>query len=150
MTLLENKRIHFDYKILEKFEAGLELKGFEVKSIAAGRANLSGAHAVLKENEVWLLNLDIPPYQPSNTPEAYDSKRTRKLLLKKSEIVRMVGKISQTQLTLIALSLYNSKNHVKVEFALCRQKQKADKREDLRTKDDKLRMRRIVHQGFEE
>lgn len=150
MALISNKKAHIQYFIEETVEAGIKLFGYEVKSIKSGQGSLEAAKAIIRGGEVFLVGAFIPPYQQANTPSDYDPYRTRKLLLKKSEIVRMVGKISQTQLTLIALSLYNSKNHIKVELALCRQKQKADKREDLRTKDDKLRMRRIVHQGFEE
>lgn len=139
-----NKRASFDYEILETFEVGLELKGFEVKSIAAGRANLSGAHAILKGNEVWLLNLDIPPYQPSNTPEAYDSKRTRKLLLNRAEINQLIGRTKEKGLTLIPLKLYNKHGRIKVEIGLARSKKKGDKREAIKKRDVEREIRKSI------
>lgn len=150
MALISNKKAHIQYFIEETIEAGIKLFGYEVKSVKNGQGSLEAAKAIIRGGEIFLVGTFIPPYQQANTPSNYDPYRTRKLLLKKSEIIRLVGKLGQTDLTLIALSLYNFKNHIKVELALCRQKQKADKREDLRTKDDKLRMRRIVHLGFDE
>lgn len=139
-----NKRASFDYEILETLEAGLKLKGYEVKSIAAGRANLSGAHAVLKGNEVWLLNLDIPPYQPGNTPEAYDSKRTRKLLLNRAEINQLIGRTKEKGLTLVPLKLYNKNGRIKVEIGLARSKKKGDKREAIKKRDTEREIRKSI------
>jgi len=150
MALISNKKAHILYFIEDTIEAGVQLFGYEVKSIKGGQGSLEAAKAIIRGGEVFLVGAFIPPYQQANTPSNYDPYRTRKLLLKKSEISRLVGKLGQAQLTLIALSFYSSNNRIKAELALCRQKLKADKRNDLRTKDDNLRMRRIVHQGFDE
>ena len=90
-TYAVNRRAKFDYEILETFEAGIELKGFEVKAIKNNRIQIKGAYAVIKDNEIWLLNADIAPYQPSNMPPDYESKRSRRLLLNKSEIKNLMG-----------------------------------------------------------
>ena len=92
--ILENKKALFDYSILEKFEAGIVLLGLEVKSIKTGRMNLRGSFVVISQspNEVSLIVANIPPYQPNNTPDDYDPKRSRKLLLKKTEIKHLIGK----------------------------------------------------------
>jgi len=150
MALISNKKAHILYFIEDTIEAGVQLFGYEVKSIKGGQGSLEAAKAIIRGGEVFLVGAFIPPYQQANTPSDYDPYRTRKLLLKKSEISRMVGKLGQAQLTLVVLSFYSSNNRIKAELALCRQKLKADKRNDLRTKDDNLRMRRIVHQGFDE
>src|SRR3990167_8191001 len=92
MIITTNKRAYFDYQILETIEAGVELKGFEVKAIKTGRINLAGSYVVIRNNEAWLINADIPAYQPKNAPIDYDSKRTRRLLLKKSEIKNLIGR----------------------------------------------------------
>ncbi|MDI6820855.1 MAG: SsrA-binding protein SmpB [Patescibacteria group bacterium] len=130
-----NKRAIFDYEIFEKFEAGIELKGFEAKAITTGRANISGAYAVIRDNEVWLLNLDIPPYQPKNTPESYDSKRTRRLLLKRNEIKNLIGNTKEKGLTLVVTKLYTKNNKAKVELGLARSRKKHDKRELIRKRE---------------
>lgn len=150
MALISNKKAHILYFIEDTIEAGVQLFGYEVKSIKGGQGSLEAAKAIIRGGEVFLVGAFIPPYQQANTPSNYDPYRTRKLLLKKSEISRLVGKLGQAQLTLVVLSFYSSNNRIKAELALCRQKLKADKRNDLRTKDDNLRMRRIVHQGFDE
>lgn len=150
MALISNKKAHILYFIEDTIEAGVQLFGYEVKSIKGGQGSLEAAKAIIRGGEVFLVGAFIPPYQQANTPSNYDPYRTRKLLLKKSETSRMVGKLGQAQLTLVVLSFYSSNNRIKAELALCRQKLKADKRNDLRTKDDNLRMRRIVHQGFDE
>ena len=93
--LSENRRARFDYDIIDTYEAGIELKGFEVKSVTNGRGNLTGAYAIVRGGEVWLLNMEIPPYQPANMPSDYDSTRTRRLLLKKEEIKVLTGKIKE-------------------------------------------------------
>ena len=83
---LVNKKARFDYEILETLEAGIELRGYEVKAIREGKVSLVGSHVIIRNGEAWLLGADVAPYQPNNTPEGYDPKRTKKLLLKKSKI----------------------------------------------------------------
>lgn len=145
MTMIsENKRARYDYNILEIYEAGLELRGFEVKAIKSGRINIAGSYAIIRNNEVFLINADIPPYQPLNTPADYDSKRTRKLLLKKSEIAGLTGRIKEKGLTLIPLKVYTKgvSGKIKIEIGLGKSKKKADKREKIKKRDiERLEMR---------
>src|SRR5437870_5078093 len=93
--LAENRRARFDYEILETLEAGLELSGGEIKSIRAGKANLAGSYVIIRGGEAWLINAQIPPYQPKNTLPDYDPGHTRRLLLKKTEIAHLLGRTSE-------------------------------------------------------
>jgi SsrA-binding protein len=147
-NLAENKKAFFDYSSLETFEAGIVLNGFEVKSIKLGRANLQGAFVVFKDEDPYLLNASVPPYQPNNTPGNYDEKRTRKLLLNKSEIKYLIGKSAQKGLTLVPLRMYTNQGKIKIEIAVAKHKNKFDKREVLkkRTTDKEIR-REIKERG---
>ena len=133
--IAENKKAYFDYEILEKFEAGIVLTGQEVKSIRSGRINLAGSYVILDKEEVFLLNAQIPPYQPKNAPPDYDPARARKLLLNKSEIKYLVGKAQEKRLTLIPLRVYAKKGKIKLEFGLGKGRKKASKKELLRKRD---------------
>ncbi|KKR89294.1 MAG: SsrA-binding protein [Candidatus Wolfebacteria bacterium GW2011_GWA2_42_10] len=133
--IAENKKARFDYEILETYEAGLELKGFEVKSIKSGRINLVGSYAIIRNNEAWLINADIPPYQPKNAPLDYNSKRNRRLLLKKSEIKNLIGRIHEKGLTLMPLKIYTKNSKIKIEICLGKSRKKADKRELIRKRE---------------
>ena len=130
-----NKKAGFDYEILESYEAGLVLYGHEVKAIKTGHVSLTGSYVVAKGNEFFLINALIPPYQPANTPKDYDPQRSRKLLLKKSEIRSLVGKSKTKGLTLIPIKLYTKKSKIKLEFALAKGKKKIDKREKIKKRD---------------
>ncbi len=130
-----NKRAYFDYNILETYEAGIELFGFEVKSIKTGRVNLTGSYAVIRDNEIWLLNCDIPPYQPKNAPPDYNSKRIRRLLLKKEEIKNLIGKTAEKGLTLMPLKAYTKRDKIKIEIGLAKSKKKFDKKESIKKRD---------------
>ena len=140
-----NKRAYFDYNILEAYEAGIELKGFEVKSIKTGRINLAGAYAIIRDNQAWLINADIPAYQPKNAPIDYDSKRTRRLLLKKSEIKNLIGSIVEKGLTLMPLKVYTKNRKVKIEIGLGKSRKKKDKRELIKKREAKREMRRSIN-----
>jgi SsrA-binding protein len=135
MIITTNKRAYFDYQILETYEAGVELRGFEVKAIKTGRANLAGSYVIIRDNQAWLLNADIPPYQPENTPPDYDSKRTRRLLLKKSEIGNLIGRVQEKGLTLVPLKVYTKNRKIKIEIGLAKSKKKMDKRELIKKRD---------------
>ncbi len=137
MVITTNKRAYFDHEILETFEAGIELKGFEVKSIKNGRINVAGSYVVLRESQFWLLGTDIPAYQPKNAPEDYDSKRTRRLLLKNNEIKELIGRTQEKGLTLLPLKVYTKgkSNLIKIEIGLAKSRKKADKRELLKKRD---------------
>ncbi len=102
-VLAENKKAYFNYEILEKFEAGISLIGQEVKSIKTKGVNLAGSYVVVKDEEVFWIGARIPPYQPKNAPPDYQPERSRKLLLRKSEIKYLIGKSQQKGLTLIPL-----------------------------------------------
>ena len=142
MIITTNKRAYFDYQILETIEAGVELKGFEVKAIKTGRINLAGSYVVIRNNEAWLINADIPAYQPKNAPIDYDSKRTRRLLLKKSEIKNLIGSVAEKGLTLMPLKVYTKNRKVKIEIGLGKSRKKKDKRELIKKREAKREMRK--------
>ena len=132
--LSENRRVRFDYEVLETYEAGIELTGQEVKSAKLGRFNLSGAYAITRGGEVWLLNSEIPAYQPKNAPEDYDPSRSRRLLLHRKEISKFIGQLKKKSFALIPLRAYLKKNFIKLELGLGRGRKKHDKRELLKKK----------------
>jgi len=131
-TLAENRKAYFDYEILEKFEAGMVLTGQEVKSIKSGRINLAGSYVVFKNDGFYLLNANVPAYQPKNAPPYYDPTRLRKLLLNKSEIKYLVGKSQGKHLTLPPLRVYTKKGKIKLEFGLAEGRKKSSKKELLK------------------
>lgn len=124
----ENRKVHFDYEILETYEAGVVLSGPEVKSIKNGRMNLAGSYINIHEGELYLIGATIAPYQPKNQPADYDPLRSRKLLLRKEEIASLTGKIRQKGLTIAPLKAYNKGRRIKIEIAVVRGKKKYDKR----------------------
>ena len=143
-TLAYNRKAAFDYDILEKYEAGLVLKGYEVKAIKTGHLSLSGAYVTIKNGEAYLINAYIPPYQPKNMPSDYDPTQTRKLLLHKTEIASLVGKTKQKGLTLIPLKAYTKKGKIKLEFALAKGKKKVDKRQKIIERETKRKIDRAI------
>jgi SsrA-binding protein len=140
-ALVINKKLGLDYEVLETFEAGIELLGFEVKSLRNRQGSLLGSHVTVRGGEAFLMNSEIPPYQEKNTPESYNPRRNRRLLLTKSEIEKLASLESQKGLTIAPISMYNKGRKVKIEIAIVRGKKKFDKREDLkkRTTDRELR-----------
>lgn len=137
--ITKNKRAFFDYKILEKLEAGIVLTGQEVKSVKTGHVNLSGAYVTMRDGEAWLLNAHIPPYKKAGPLLGYDPTRSRKLLLKKSELNRLIGVAQTKGLTLIPLTVYTARNHVKIEVGICRGRKKTDKRDLIKKREtDKM------------
>ncbi len=146
-TLAENKKAFFDYEILEKYQAGIVLTGQEVKSIKGGRISLAGAFIILKDSEVFLLNADVPAYQPNNLRTEYNQKRSRKLLLQKAEINELIGKSKQKGLTMVPLRVYNHKGKVKVEFAIVKGKRKIDKREKIKNREAEREIDRVMKGG---
>jgi len=141
-TLAENKKAYYNYQILEKLEAGISLIGQEVKSIKSGRINLAGSYVVLKNSEVFLVGANVPPYQPKNIPSDYNPERSRKLLLRKSEIKYLLGKTKQKGLTLVPLRVYAKRGKIKVEFGIAKGKRKVDKRELIKKREAKREIRR--------
>jgi SsrA-binding protein len=142
MTLIDHKKARFDYEIMDKYEAGIELLGFEVKSLMSKRGSLEGAFVIARGGEAFLMGASIPPYQAKNTPAGYDPYRTRRLLLKKSEINSLAGKESANGLTIVPLSMYNKGTKIKIEIAVARHKKKHDKRELIKKRETDREMRR--------
>ena len=127
----ENRKARFNYEIIEKYEAGIELLGTEVKSVRAGQANLRDCYGLAKDGELFLLNAHIGPYMPASIFN-HQPMRTRKLLMKKVEILKISAKLQQKGLTLVATRMYFKNGRVKVEIALAKGKQLWDKRETER------------------
>ena len=141
-VLTENKKAYFNYEILEKFEAGISLIGQEVKAIKTRGVNLAGTYVVLKGPtkdgypEVFWIGAKIFPYQPRNAPPDYNKERSRKLLLRKSEIKYLIGKSRQRGLTFIPLKIYTTRSgKIKLEFAIAKGKKKFDKRESIKKRE---------------
>lgn len=141
--LLENRKARFNYEILETYEAGIELLGFEVKALKNSRGDITAGHIIIRGNEAFAVNIVIPPYQPSNTPTDYQSDRTRRLLLKSKEIKELTGKIHKTGLTLVLLKVYTKGRLVKMLVGLAKGKNKGDKREAI-IKREWSRLRRNI------
>ena len=139
-----NRRALHDYEILEKVEAGLVLLGPEVKSLREGRANLSDSYAVLRRGEAYLVNAHVSPYAQASR-ENPDPRRERKLLLNRSEIRRLAGKVAERGLTLVPLSLYFKNGRAKVELGLARGKRVYDKRQTLKRRELEREIERAVH-----
>ncbi|KKW08159.1 MAG: SsrA-binding protein [Candidatus Kaiserbacteria bacterium GW2011_GWA2_49_19] len=144
MSFIENKRVSFDYEILETLEAGLELHGFEVKSLRAGHGSLKGAHVVARGGEAYLVGASIPAWQPANAPKSYDPERTRRLLLSRKEIARVASAESEKGLTIVPLSVYNKRFRLKLGIAIARGKKKEDKRHSIRAREEKRRIDRTL------
>ncbi len=142
-TIARNRRARFDYHILETWEAGIVLTGTEVKALRAGKANIADAYAVVNSGEVFLLNLSIPLYEQGNRNN-HEPTRTRKLLLHRREIRRMIGAVERQGLTLVALELYFKRGVAKVSIALGKGKQLHDKRATERERDDAREMARAI------
>src|SRR6202521_4272350 len=131
-----NRQAAYRYNLLERFECGIVLTGTEVKSLREGKAQLKDSYAVVRDGEVWLVGLYIPPYGPA-ARDNHEPERTRKLLLKRSEIERLVGRTHEKGLTLVPTRIYFSgpRSRAKVEIALARGKDLYDKRETIRTRE---------------
>lgn len=129
-----NRRVFHDFQILDRFEAGINLTGPEVKSVKGGHVDLFGSFVKVAGLEVYLVNAKIYPY-PFARLEDYDPQRTRKLLLHKKEVVSLKTKMAQSNLTVVPISCYTAHGLVKLELALARGKKRADRREELKKKD---------------
>ena len=144
VTLIEYKKAGLKYERFEEFEAGIELFGHEVKALKGKQGSLDGSRVVVRGGEAYLVGATIPPYQAANTPKGYDPVRTRRLLMKKSEIVHVADAESKKGLTVVPIEVYNKVGLIKVRVAIVRGKGKADKREDLKKKDAKREAERIL------
>ena len=142
-SIARNKRAKHDYHILDTWEAGIVLTGSEVKSLRNGKANISDAYGIVKGGEVHLLNLHISPYEQASYFN-HEPTRTRKLLLHKREIRKMIGSVERQGLTLVPLELYFRRGKAKVALGLGRGKKLYDKRADEKKRDDERDMQRVV------
>jgi SsrA-binding protein len=142
-VIAENRRARFDYELLERFEAWIVLVGTEVKSLRDGRVTLAQAYADVRDGEVWLIGAEIAEYAQGNIAN-HEPTRDRKLLLKKGEIAGLVGKVREKGQTLVPTRLYFKDGKVKLEVALARGKEKADKRRTIVDRDAKRQMERAL------
>jgi SsrA-binding protein len=141
--LTNNIRASFDYTIFDTYQAGLQLLGNEVKSVKLGRASLKGAYITIKDDELFLINCNIPHYQ-NHIDTKYDTERPRKVLLKRSELNSLIAKKSASGLTIIPIKLYLSHGIIKLEIVLAKGKKKLDKRHSIRDREEKRSIQRIL------
>ena len=134
-VFIENRKAHFNYTIEDTYETGIELFGFEVKSIKNGQGNINSAFCIVRGGEAFIIGMHIPPYQQKNTPENYNTERTRKLLLSKKEIKKLAEKDDIKGLTLVPISVYSKGPYIKVSIAVGRGKKVFDKRETIKKRD---------------
>lgn len=134
-NLIDNKTAKFNYEILDKIEAGMELFGFEVKSIKDRRGSLLGSYVVIRGKEAFLINAEIPAYQVKNAPDDYDPRRPRKLLLTKKELAKLAEIDNQKGLTLTPIAVYNKGRNLKLSFAVARGKKLRDKRQTIKNRE---------------
>lgn len=140
----ENRKARFDYEILNKMTAGIELSGFEVKAVRKGLMNLAGSYVSVRGGEAYLLNADIAPYQPKNAPEGYDTLRARKLLLSKEEIKKLEDAEATKGLTIVPISVYNKGRFIKCDVAIARGKKQFDKRQAIKKRDTERDLKRTL------
>ena len=146
-VVAENRRARYDYFVEERFEAGIQLSGTEVKSPRGGEGSIAESYATVDGDEVWLINSHIPEYSHGNRLN-HEPRRQRKLLLKNREIAQLHGAITRQGLTLIPLSIYfNGNGKAKVELALARGKKVHDKRETVKERDWKREQQRLLRHG---
>lgn len=135
MSLIDNKKVHFNYEVLERYQAGIELLGAEVKALRAKHGSLEGSHVTVRGGEAFLIGATINPYQPGNMPKGYDATRNRRLLLTKQEIEELGLQEAKKGLTVVPISVYNKGHKLKVEIAIVRGKKEHDKRETIKKRE---------------
>lgn len=143
-TIALNKRARHEYHIDRRFEAGIELQGWEVKSLRAGRINFGDSYAIVKKGEIYLFGTSIPPLISASTHVVADDRRTRKLLLHRREIDELIGAVERKGYTLVPTAMYWKGNHVKVEIGLARGKKSHDKRETEKARDWDREKQRVM------
>jgi SsrA-binding protein len=141
-----NRNAYYRYTITDKWEAGLVLTGTEVKSLRGGKAQIKDGYAAIRDGEVWLYNVHIPPYEPA-TRDNHEPERPRKLLMHRREIERLIGKTKEKGLTLVPLRLYFKESKAKVEIGLGRGKDTVDKRQTIKEREMKREMERSFRRG---
>jgi len=143
-VLAENRKARFEFEILEAFEAGLELFGFEVKAIKSRKMSLEGSYVFPRRGEFYLVGATVAPYQPKNTPKDYDQARERKLLLHKKEINYLIGKTAAKGLTVLPLKVYTKGSVIKLEIAVARRLKQKDQRARIMEREDKRKIERTL------
>ncbi|HBI22555.1 MAG TPA: SsrA-binding protein [Legionella sp.] len=146
-TIVVNKKARFEYFIEDEYEAGLVLQGWEIKSLRAGKVNLSDAHVIIKQGEAFLWGAQIQPLPTASTHMHPESLRTRKLLLNRRELSQLIGSVERQGYTLIPISLYWKRNNVKMRMALAKGKKTHDKRETVKNRDWARAHSRIMKKG---
>jgi SsrA-binding protein len=141
-TVVSNRKARHDYDLLERFETGIVLTGAEVKSLRGGRGSLTEAFARVRDGEVWLEGMHIPPYEQASDKRTYDPIRPRKLLLHRKEIERLMGKTAEKGLSLVPLRVYFSHGIAKLELALARGRRRYEKRQAIAEREHKREMLR--------
>ncbi|MFM7482721.1 MAG: SsrA-binding protein SmpB [Burkholderiaceae bacterium] len=147
MSIVDNKKAFHDYFIEERYEAGMVLEGWEVKSIRAGRAQLKEAYVIIRNAEIFLFGAHISPLPTASTHVSPDPVRTRKLLLKSEEIKRLIGKVERAGYTLLPLNLHYQRGRIKCEVGLAKGKKQHDKRDTERDRDAKREIDRAMKQN---
>lgn len=143
-SIATNRKAHHEYSFEERFEAGIMLQGWEVKSLRAGKVQIDQAYVLLKNSEAWLFGANITPLSTASTHIEHDPQRTRKLLLHASEISKLVGNVDRKGYTLIPLKLYWKDNHIKLEIALAKGKKQHDKRATEKERDWNREKQRLM------
>jgi SsrA-binding protein len=143
-TIALNRRARHDYHIDERYEAGIALQGWEVKSLRAGRINLTDAYALIRGGELFLFGASIPPLLSTSTHYVIDERRTRKLLLHRAEVDKLIGAVERKGLTLVPLAMYWKHNHAKVEIGIARGKQAHDKRATEKAREWNIEKQRAL------
>ena len=143
-TIALNKRAKFEYHLIQRFEAGLALQGWEVKAIRAGRANLTDGYAYVQDGEIYLIGAQITPLIQASTHVVANDRRTRKLLLHRHEIDKLIGGVQRDGYTIVPTAMYWSRNKVKLEVALAKGKQEHDKRDTAKERDWQREKQRVM------
>ena len=147
MSIVDNKKAFHDYFIEERFEAGMALEGWEVKSIRAGRVQLKEAYVIVRKGEVYLFGSHISALPTASTHISPDSVRTRKLLLKAEEIKKLIGKVERSGYTLVPLNLHYQRGRIKCEIGLAKGKKQHDKRDTERSRDAQREIAKVMKQN---
>ncbi|MFA5750972.1 MAG: SsrA-binding protein SmpB [Candidatus Paceibacterota bacterium] len=140
----ENRKARFEYEILDKYSAGIELSGIETKSVREGKMSLDGAFVIVRGGEVFLINANITPFQPKNAPKDYDPLRNKKLLLTKKEIEELASNDKNKSLTIVPLTVYNKGRKIKLDIAIVKGKKNRDKRESIKKRETERELRRTL------
>ncbi|MEK7646113.1 MAG: SsrA-binding protein SmpB [Patescibacteria group bacterium] len=141
-TLVDNKKVHFNYEITDTFEAGIELVGHEVKSLKKSQGSLDGSYVIIRGAEAFIVGMFVPPYQENNTPEGYEARRNRRLLLGTKEIQELANLEGEKGLTIVPISVYNKGSLIKVKIGIAKGKKQYDKRETIKKRETDRTVRR--------